>query len=1145
MTSPSPQLVSDLGGRSFPGARRRPWAPWLAVLGLVLLVDLLIGLVRSPADAEPVLADDLARARTTLRAAVDHPDGWLLVGDSVLAGDVMAPTVPDWSEHRVLDYLRREQAADAGAGFSQIALDGMLPVDMLRVIYALDELDPGGRVGVVLELNPRFFSTHYATQRECSRPFLCELGKKAEGPRRWAWVPMAWDHGWRWLGEHLPIVRHRDAFPAWREPTVAAMTPRLVPEDDRDTPEDPLIGRARILEHYRGLQVDRRSIQFRALRAVIKLLRARKRRALLFATPLSDGFMKGTLDGPTYGGYIATLDRMVNRADDTRVRFASLDHPRLTDPHFIDHAHLGPRGNRWLALNLLHLLGVPMGHAPARETLAYEEGPDRSLVSRIERGSSEGAPWQATLFRPHGLAVSPGGGRVVVADTGNHCVRELVGPQTTVRTLAGTPTEAGHVNGALTKAQFEGPRLPVLLDDRVFVVDGPKRERLRMIDGPRVHTLKPKQGPRWSRIDRIRGDGRVLWLIDRARRILRFDPDTRSSSVRLAEHPSGLAALDVGPDGRLYFADADGRVWQLSPGDEQPVLLFANEADELLPQRSGDFFPFAFDRMALDHVVDIRYVDRYDGVLVQDLHGASHHASSVSERVHLRLLSLSDRQIYPWVHPLVHGGGHMFHNRHTKSLASNVHRGSMALDPHSATLFYVEQERSRLLQLSDGLWGTAKLGHHITSVSYGGLKDVFGRQSGQTTTLVHHPERWVHRRLEPLPRRGPYLGLMLGSSLTSVTDVVGQYSMARIMERTLGHTLALRDGVRLDMVQRAFRGPRLEYLVSAFESFVEHQAPVDVVFIEAHSGRMYNAYKRQGAMVEPVDRIRRAAARYGTAVVILDAQSLASNKRDGLRGPSQRHQDFVELCDSAGFLVIRPGDLLLREAIDHAPWGNAPFVGPHGSTWAIELTAEAFATLAYPAIREHLRDRVPALLRPRTAEVIVSEPLFDAFGDAGDDWAEITPKIDPDAMQRHLDGSRLELLIDLGKAGVEGLPERELEDELVLGYLVHALLRDPAGRLASEVQITLARFDNYDEYGVGVLEGAQVVDQRSLDKDGLLDFLVRMGSVAPIDADDDASPLDEADDDGSASSGAPLDEPIDQAGASSESPRDDPEDSAE
>ena len=1091
MASRKPHLVYNLAGLGFPGTRR-PWVQLLTGLGLLLLLDVVIALCQPTPRPEPVLADDLPRARAAIERAKAHGEGWLLLGDSVLAGDVMQKTVPRWSEHRVLDYLRREQAIDrAPVGFEQIALDGMLPVDMLRIVRELDIVDPGGRVGVVIEVNPRFFSTHYAKQEACSREFLCELGRHLR-PLRWAWVIEMGRESWRWLGQHLPVWRHRDAFPRWGQSDSLL---RAADDPAGSDAADPLIARARILEHYRKMEVGRSSAQHRALWTLVETLRARGRKALLFATPLNDGFMAGTLDGERYGRYVADLDQMVNRPGDTRVRFASLDHPSLRDPLFLDHAHLGPEGNRWLALNLLHQLGVRLATVPPPGTLAYEEGPDRSVLAHVARGNSEGAPWQAALRHPQGIDVAPGGGRVVVADTGNHCLRELVGPLTVLHTLSGRCGSANHVDGTRNEARFEEPRLPVLLGDAVYVIDGEARQRLRELRGDHVRTLQARGARGWSRIEALRGDGRHLWLIDGGLRLLRVDPRTDQVVVRYQDPEAPLQALDVGPDGRIYLADVDGRLWQLSPGDAEPVLLFANDAEQLLPQGEGDYFPFEFEQLALDHVVDLRYVDRYDAILVQDEHRVKEKADTVSERVHLRLVSPRERKVYPWVHPLTHGGGHVFFNQTTGGLSSNVHRGSMALDPGSATLFYMEHDRTRLLALGDGLYGTAKLGHHVTPTRYGGFKDVFGLEAGQSTMLEHHPERWAHRRLEPLPRQGPYLGLMLGSSMTAVTEVVGQYSLARVMERDLVHALGVGDGIRFDMVQRSYRGPRLESLINAFESFVEQQAPVDVVFFELHTGRMLGKLATPEAMVAELDRIRRAAARYDTRVVMIDNDAMSAPKRDGLRATGARLQQLLELCEQAGFLVLRPSDLLLREAIDHAPWGNAPFSGTHGSTWSVDVTGQTLAALVLPELRAHLRGRVPASMRTRVEAIEAGEPLFEAFDGAPGEWPELARDVASEAMQRSLEGSRLELLVDVGKAGVEGELTPQQVDALVLGYVAEAVVKDPAGRLATEVEISLARFRNYDEYGVGVLEGAEVMVRRELDRDGLEAFLHGLGVI--------------------------------------------------
>lgn len=1064
-----PLLVTDASGRLQAGTRR-PWTWLLALLSTLLVADLLITLVR-PAHVEPVLADDAASARAAIDRATEHEEGWLLLGDSVLAGDVMQTTVPKWSEHRVLDYLRRETNVAESVGFEQIALDGMLPVDMLHLLERLDAVDPGGNVGVVLEINPRFFSPHHAQSRECTRPFLCELGATESDDLRWSWAEALWRQGQQWALDHLPIVRHRELFPrldaSWSEDL---MTPAKA---DKDTPGE-LMGRARILEHYRGLRVDRRSIQFRALDHIVRRLRARKRPALLFATPLNDEIMRGTLDEGTYGSYIASLDRLVNTAEASSVRFLSLDHPALGDVHFLDHAHLGPQGNRWLALNLLHQLGVGMTEPPPRGQLAYEEGVDRSLVARIARGNSEGAPWQALLRVPEGIAVSPGGGRVVIADTGNHCVRELVGPKSTVRTLAGVPGKRGHRDGRARAARLTSPRFPALLGDDVYVVEGSNQDRLRVISGGKVRELKPEGRARFTRIDKMRSDGRYLWLLDHGRRLLRFDPKTDRFELRHRFTSPLVVAFDIGPDGRIYFGDEEGRVWQRSPGSMESVLLFANEAEELLPQGQADYFPFDFDEMALAKIVDLRYIPRYDAVLVQDDHEPKKLANRVTERIHLRLLSFAERKIYPWVHPLAFGGGQMFHNRHSGGLSSYMHLGSMDIDPQSGSLMYVELQRSRVLQLSDGLLGAAKLGHHITPVAHGGLKDVFGREAGTSAMLDQHPERWARTRLEPIPRKGPFIGVMLGSSMTSMTQTLGQYSMARIVERELSRQLGLADGIRFDLVQRAYRGPRLSTLVNGLEAFVGHQSPVDVIFIEAHSGRMYREYKEPGEMAAHVDRLRLAAARYRSLVVVLDNDAMTSRKRDGLRGNTAKHLEFLELCEQVGFVVVRPGDMLLREAIDHAPWGDAPFSGSHGSVWSIDLTARAFAQAAYPAVRDHLRGKLPALARPVASGYARTDPLRAAFTRAGEAWADFAADVSPEAMQLQLDARHLRVLIDAGQAKIAAGQDDAALEKLALGYLVEAVVRDSRGSLANRVTLSIVRFGSYDEYGVGVLEGATI-----------------------------------------------------------------------
>ncbi|MCA9660262.1 MAG: hypothetical protein KC486_18105, partial [Myxococcales bacterium] len=142
---------------------RRLGALLVASVALLVALELILTLLRAREGEDPTpprSADDL---RERLAAAcADSDRARLLIGDSVLAGDVLAASTDDWGERRVLDYLRREQAPASAATFHQIALDGLLPVDIERIVAEVDIIDPAAEVDLVIELNLRYFSPHYA-----------------------------------------------------------------------------------------------------------------------------------------------------------------------------------------------------------------------------------------------------------------------------------------------------------------------------------------------------------------------------------------------------------------------------------------------------------------------------------------------------------------------------------------------------------------------------------------------------------------------------------------------------------------------------------------------------------------------------------------------------------------------------------------------------------------------------------------------------------------------------------------------------------------------------------------------------------------------------------------------------------------------
>ena len=165
-----------------------------------------------------------------------------------------------------------------------------------------------------------------------------------------------------------------------------------------------------------------------------------------------------------------------------------------------------------------------------------------------EEGHQDGAAAQAQFNYPCGLAVLPGG-RVLVADQSNHCIRMLSADLQQVSTVAG-PMEGedmhGHRNGAAAQALFSSPSsLALLPDGRVLVAEGEGSMnnciRLLSADLQQVSTVAG---------DRVRGhrDGAAVQA--------RFD------------RPSSLTVL---PNGRVLLSDGGNQCIRVLSADLQEV----------------------------------------------------------------------------------------------------------------------------------------------------------------------------------------------------------------------------------------------------------------------------------------------------------------------------------------------------------------------------------------------------------------------------------------------------------------------------------------------------------------------------------------------------------------------------------------------
>ena len=136
------------------------------------------------------------------------------------------------------------------------------------------------------------------------------------------------------------------------------------------------------------------------------------------------------------------------------------------------------------AVAALVWMTAPLGATEAVTTFAGIPG---------TAGHVDGTAAGARFSDPLGLAVDAAG-NVLVADSGNHCIRRIT-PAGVVTTLVGTPGVAGSVDGAANSARFDTPSaVAVGADGTVFISDTGNHTLRRFDRSGRVSTLAGKPG---------------------------------------------------------------------------------------------------------------------------------------------------------------------------------------------------------------------------------------------------------------------------------------------------------------------------------------------------------------------------------------------------------------------------------------------------------------------------------------------------------------------------------------------------------------------------------------------------------------------------------------------------------------------------
>jgi DNA-binding beta-propeller fold protein YncE len=107
------------------------------------------------------------------------------------------------------------------------------------------------------------------------------------------------------------------------------------------------------------------------------------------------------------------------------------------------------------------------------------------------QGYAEGAALQAQFYHPRALAISPNGGAIYVADEWNNRIRMIRDGQVT--TVAGSGVE-GYADGAALRAQFNNPKgLAISPNGGAIYVADEFNKRIRMICVPNASAVDLRQ----------------------------------------------------------------------------------------------------------------------------------------------------------------------------------------------------------------------------------------------------------------------------------------------------------------------------------------------------------------------------------------------------------------------------------------------------------------------------------------------------------------------------------------------------------------------------------------------------------------------------------------------------------------------------
>ncbi len=219
--------------------------------------------------------------------------------------------------------------------------------------------------------------------------------------------------------------------------------------------------------------------------------------------------------------------------------------------------------------SILAFPGKVLADGKGKRLFIADSGHNRILVAALADGSvsgiaggpdagfADGSFADARFSAPQGMALSPDGNTLYVADTANHSIRALDLAARRVSTLAGTGKQAAAYppeNGVGTAAALSSPWDLALDGSTLYAA---------LAGSHQIWTIDTATGA----AEALAGTGAEGWL------------DAPAAEAELAQ-PSGLA---LGTDGKLYFADSEASsirsVDLRAPG--HPVATVAGSGESL------------------------------------------------------------------------------------------------------------------------------------------------------------------------------------------------------------------------------------------------------------------------------------------------------------------------------------------------------------------------------------------------------------------------------------------------------------------------------------------------------------------------------------------------------------------------------------